>query len=134
MPKPEPKPAKIHYDAIPWGVIKGSSENLRDRPLITRERHGSELLLGVASLDPGLETCVWSSMPEDDTKPGEYWMGPIEETYYCTRGQLTLICDEGEIEFGPDDAIYLAPGGHYKLKNHGDEAAFFIYNLYPSTE
>jgi quercetin dioxygenase-like cupin family protein len=134
MSKPKAKPAKIHYDAIPWGVVEGSSENLRIRRLITRGRQGSELMLGVASLDPGAETGWWSSMPEDEARPGEYWMGPVEETYYCTRGQLTLFCDEGEIEFGPDDAVYLAPGGHYKLKNTGDEAAFFIYNLYPPSE
>lgn len=136
MPKSKPKPAKIHYDAIPWGVVEGSgsSENLRIRRLITRGRHGSELMLGVASLDPGIETCRWSSMPENDTKPDEYWHGPIEETYYCTHGRLTLLCDEGEIEFGPNDAVYLAPGGHYKLKNTGDEVAFFIYNVYPSKE
>jgi mannose-6-phosphate isomerase-like protein (cupin superfamily) len=49
-------------------------------------------------------------MPENDAKPGEYWMGPVEETYYCIHGQLTLMCDGDNIEFGPNDAVYLAPG------------------------
>tara|TARA_B100001123_G_scaffold391377_1_gene469699 strand:+ start:755 stop:1156 length:402 start_codon:yes stop_codon:yes gene_type:complete len=133
MSKPTPKPAKINYDEIPWNVVVGSSEKLRIRRLITRGRHGAELMLGVASLGPGVETGWWSSMPEDEGL-GVYWMGPVEETYYCTQGQLTLSTDDGEIEFGPNDAIYLAPGNHYKLKNTGDETAYFIYNLYPPRE
>jgi len=66
MSKPKAKPARIHYDAIPWGGVEGSSENLRIRRLITRGRQGSELMLGVASLDAGVETGWWSSMPEDE--------------------------------------------------------------------
>jgi mannose-6-phosphate isomerase-like protein (cupin superfamily) len=131
--KKRPRPAKINCDTIQWGSVDGSSKKLRVRRLITRERHGSELLLGVASLDPGLETGGWSFKSENDTKPGEVWYGIREEVYYCIRGRLTLTWEEGEIEFGPNDGVYLAPGWHYyKLTNTGDEPAFFVYSMYPS--
>ena len=68
MSKPTPKPAKINCDEVPWGVVVGSSENLRIRRLITRGRHGAEIMLGVASLEPGVETGWWSSMHEDEGK------------------------------------------------------------------
>ncbi len=83
---------------------------------------------------PGEETNLWSSRQENDAGPGEHWYGPVEETYYCLKGRLTLAWDQGEIEFGANDAVYLAPGWHYRLKNSGQETAFFIYHMYPSQE
>ncbi len=129
-----PNPAKIHHDAIPWWSAEDAPTKVRVRRLITRGRHGSELTLGVCTMDPGEESCRWSSMPENDARPGEHWYGPVEETYYCIRGELTLAWDEGEIEFSAGDAVYLAPGHHYQLKNSGGETAFLVYNMYPSQE
>ncbi len=134
MSKPEPRPAKIHLDDIPWRASEDAPTKVRIQRLITRGRHGSELTLGVSTLDPGERTNRWSSLPENDAGPGEHWYGPVEETYYCIRGTLSLAWDEGVIEFGPDDAVYLAPGWHYQLENTGDETAFFVYNMYPSQE
>ncbi|MFQ5984226.1 MAG: cupin domain-containing protein [Alphaproteobacteria bacterium] len=128
----QPRPAKVHHDAVPWIPADAAPTKVRIRRLITRGRHGSELMLGVCVMDPGEETNVWSSAPENDAKPGEQWYGPVEETYYCIRGRLTLHWDDGEIEFGPEDAVYLAPGWHYQLENTGDEQAFFVYHMYPS--
>ena len=129
-----PRPAKIHFDAIPWRARDDAPTKVRIRRLITRGRHGSELTLGVCEMEPGEETNLWSSRQENDAGPGEHWYGPVEETYYCLRGQLTLAWDEGEIAFGANDAVYLAPGWHYRLRNSGSETAFFIYNMYPSQE
>ncbi len=54
---------------------------------------------------------------------------------FClSRGRLMLSWDEGDIAFGPGDAVYLAPGWHYKLENTGNEPAFFVYHMYPSPE
>ena len=131
---PTPKPTKIHKDAIDWRGAEEAPTKVRIRRLITRGRHGSELTLGVCEMEPGEETNLWSSRPENDAGPGEHWYGPVEETYYGIRGRLTLTWDEGTIEFGPDDAVYLAPGWHYRLKNTGDETAYFVYNMYPSQE
>ena len=134
----KPSPAKIHVDAVPWRARDEAPTKVRIKRLITRGRQGSELTLGVCEMAPGEETNRWSSMPEDDTGPGEHWYGPVEETYFCLRGRLTLSWDGegggGEIEFGPDEAVYLAPGWHYRLRNGGDETAFFTYNMYPSQE
>ena len=131
---PTAKPSKIHKDAIDWRGAEDAPTKVRIRRLITRGRHGSELTLGVCEMAPGEETNLWSSRPENDAGPGEHWYGPVEETYYGIRGHLTLTWDEGTIEFGPDDAVYLAPGWHYRLKNTGDETAYFVYNMYPSQE
>ena len=134
----KPRPAKIHIDAIPWRSQAEAPTKVRIKRLITRGRHGSELTLGVCEMEPGEGTNRWSSMPEDDAGPGEHWYGPVEETYYCLRGRLTLAWDgdgaAGEIEFGPDEAVYLAPGWHYRLRNSGSETAFFTYHMYPSQE
>ena len=85
-------------------------------------------------MDPGEETNLWSSCEENDAKEGEYWYGPVQETYFCIRGRLRLEWDEGVLEFGPMDSIYLAPGWHYRLRNIGDEQAFFVYSMYPSPD
>ena len=42
--------------------------------------------------------------------------------------------DGGEIEFGPLDSVYLAPGWHYRLENVSADAAFFVYNMTRSRE
>lgn len=130
----KPIPAKAHYDDITWTPQAQAVTRVRIRRLITREKQGSNLMLGVCVMDPGEETNLWSSAPERDVAEGDHWYGPVEETYYCIRGSLKLTWDEGEIDFGPDDAIYLAPGWHYRLKNTGSDQAFFVYNMTPSQE
>ena len=91
-------------------------------------------MLGVCEMEPGDKTNRWSSATDDDAGLGEHWYGPVEETYYCIRGHLTLEWDEGSIEFGPEDAVYLAPGWHYTLENTGAKTAYFVYNMYPAQE
>jgi len=39
---------------------------------------------------------------------------------------------EGELEFGPEAGVYLAPGWSYRLRSVGDEPAFFVYGMAPS--
>jgi len=71
MSKPEPRPAKISLDDIPWRSTEDAPTKVRIQRLITRGRHGSELTLGVSTLDPGERTNRWSSLPENDAGPGD---------------------------------------------------------------
>jgi len=132
--KPAPRPAKVDVDALDWTPQDAAVTKVRIKRLITRGRHGSELTQGVCIMDPGEQTNLWSSSAEPDTAAGDHWYGPVEETYFCLRGRLRLEWDEGVIDFGPMDSVYLAPGWHYRLKNVGEEQAFFVYNMYPSQE
>jgi len=100
--------------------------------LVSRERCGSDLLLGAAWMDPGEETNVWSFQETDPKKAGDKYYGPVHETYYVISGRYQLTWDEGVLEFGPQDAVYLAPGWRYRLKNIGTEPGFFIYSMTPS--
>ncbi len=100
--------------------------------LVTRERCGSNLLLGACWMDPGEHTNLWSFTEADATAEGDKWYGPVDETYFVVRGRLRLTWDEGEFELGPDDGVYLAPGWTYRLENVGDEPAFFVYGMAPS--
>ncbi len=137
MSKPTPTPAKVHAESVPWGFVEGGNRKLRVRRLITRGSHGSEMTTGIAELDAGVETEWFSFMPERPGGSGELWFGPCWETYYGIRGQLTLYWNdgngrEGTIEFGPEEAVFLAPGYRYKLANHGSASARVVYSLYPS--
>ena len=89
---------------------------------------------GASWLDPGEETNTWSSRDANDMEPGDHWYGPVDETYFIIRGRLRLTWDEGVLDVGPDDAVYLAPGWTYHLKNVGDEPAFFVYSMTPTPE
>ncbi len=132
--KSRPAPAKIHVDAIDWTPAEDAVTRVRIKRLITRARHGSELTQGVCVMDPGEATNLWSSAAEPDVGAGDHWYGPVEETYFCIRGRLKLTWDQGEIEFGPQDSVYLAPGWHYRLETIGADEAFFVYNMTPSQE
>jgi mannose-6-phosphate isomerase-like protein (cupin superfamily) len=128
------RPTKVRPDDVAWIGAEDAPTKVRIRRVITRERHGSDLLLGVCEMAPGDRTNRWSSTEENDAGPGDHWYGPVDETYYCLAGHLTLRWDEGEIDFGPGDAVYLAPGWHYTLENTGGETAHFVYHMTPSPE
>lgn len=100
--------------------------------LVTRERCASELLLGACWMSPGEETNVWSFEDDDRTSEDETYYGPVHETYFVIRGRLELTWDGGVLRIGPEDAVYLAPGWRYKLRNVGEEEAFFVYGMCPS--
>lgn len=102
--------------------------------VITRERTGSNLLLGVSWLQPGDESNLWSSREEDSSPEVGHRYGPVDETYFILRGKLRLTWDEGEFILGPEDCVYLAPGWRYQLKNVGDEPAMLVYGMTPTPE
>ena len=130
----KPRPMVVPLASVEPTPAAAAVTKVRIARLVTRERCGSELLLGASWMDPGEETNLWSSREADDTGPDDHWYGPVEETYFIIRGRLRLTWDEGVLELGPDDAVYLAPGWTYRLANVGDEAAFFVYSMTPTPE
>ncbi|MCC6224593.1 MAG: cupin domain-containing protein [Thermoleophilia bacterium] len=130
----KPRPMVVPLASVPPVPAGEAVTKVRIARLVTRERCGSGLLTGVSWMDPGEETNTWSSRPENDMGPGDHWYGPVEETYFIVRGRLELAWDEGVLELGPDDAVFLAPGWTYRLRNVGDEPAFFVYSMTPTPE
>ncbi len=130
MDKPEPR--VIPMNSVPPIPKEVAPTKVRIARLVTRERCGSNLLLGVCWMDPGDETNVWSFEATDRTAPGDHYYGPRDETYFVIRGRLELTWDEGVLQIGPSDAVFLAPGWRYKLRNVGEEPAFFVYSMAPS--
>lgn len=126
------RPQVVPLASVPVIPADEAPTKVRIARLVTRERFGSNLLLGACWMDPGEETNVWSFEPEDRTAEGDKYYGPVDETYFVVRGRLRLTWDEGELDIGSDDAVYLAPGWTYRLRNVGDEPAFFVYGMAPS--
>jgi mannose-6-phosphate isomerase-like protein (cupin superfamily) len=126
------RPQIVPLDSVPVIPADEAPTKVRIARLVTREGSGSNLLLGACWMDPGERTNAWSFEEEDRTGAGDKWYGPVDETYFVVGGRLRLTWDEGELEFGADDAVYLAPGWTYTLENVGDEAAFFLYSMAPS--
>lgn len=127
-----PRPRVVPVDSVPVIPAEEAPTKVRIARLVTLETCGSSLLLGACWMDPGEETNVWSFEAEDRTREGEKFYGPVDETYFVIRGRLRLSWDEGDLEIGPNDGVYLAPGWRYQLKNVGDEPAFFVYGMAPS--
>lgn len=126
-----PRPHVVPLDSVPVIKAEEAPTKVRIARLVTRERYGS-ILLGACWMDPGEATNVWSFEEEDETGEGDKWYGPVDETYFVVRGRLRLTWDEGELEIGPNDGVYLAPGWSYRLENVGEEPAFFVYGMAPS--
>lgn len=127
-----PRPRVVPLDSVAVVPADEAPTKVRIARLVTREGCGSNLLLGVCWMDPGEETNVWSFAEEDRTAEGDKYYGPVDETYFVIKGRLRLTWDEGELEIGPNDGVYLAPGWRYHLKNVGGKAAFFVYGMAPS--
>jgi mannose-6-phosphate isomerase-like protein (cupin superfamily) len=129
-----PRPAVIPLESVPVIPAQEAPTRVRIARLVTRERCGSNLLLGACWMDPGEETNVWSfaERPESEEEEGVTHYGPVDETYFVIAGRLRLTWDEGELDIGPNDAVYLAPGWRYRLQNVGDVPAFFVYGMAPS--
>jgi len=126
------KPQVVPLKNVPVLPAAEAPTKVRIARLVSRERCGSNLLLGAAWMDPGEETNLWSFEEEDQTKAGDKYYGPVDETYYVISGRYQLTWDEGVLEIGPQDAVYLAPGWTYRLRNVGTEPGFFIYSMAPS--
>ncbi len=127
-----PRPQVIPLGSVPHIPKDEAPTKVEIARIVSRERCGSNLLLGACWMEPGDETNVWSFEEADTTGPGDKFYGPVDETYFVIRGHLQLTWDEGTLDIGPNDGVYLAPGWRYRLKNVGGEPAFFIYSMAPS--
>ena len=126
------RPQVVPLDSVPVIPAEEAPTRVRIARLVTRERCGSNLLLGACWMDPGEETNVWSFEAEDRTGEEDKGYAALDVTYVVVRVRLLLTWDEGELEVAPDDGVYLAPGWSYRLRNIGDEPAFFVYGMAPS--
>lgn len=127
-------PRVIAVDEIPRTPGDQAPTKVDIARIITRERCGSNLMLGVCWMEPGDETNLWSSRSDEDSTDVGHTYGEVDETYFIIRGKLELTWDNGKFTLGPNDCVYLAPGWRYHLKNIGNEPAFFTYSMTPAPE
>src|SRR5438128_1607115 len=109
-----PHPQVVPLDSVDPIPAEKAPTKVRIARLVTKERSGSNLLLGACWMDPGEETNVWSFEEEDHTQAGDKYYGPVDETYFVVHGRLRLTWDEGSLDIGPNDGVYLAPGWSYR--------------------
>jgi mannose-6-phosphate isomerase-like protein (cupin superfamily) len=126
-------PCVVPLSSVPATPKEAAPTKVRIARLVTRERCGSNLVVGVSWLDAGDKTNVWSTQETDDGGADHYY-GAVEEAYFVLTGRLRLTWDDGSAEFGANDAVYLATGWKYELENIGDEPAQLVYCFAPSPE
>jgi mannose-6-phosphate isomerase-like protein (cupin superfamily) len=126
---PVPEPAVVALDAVPITPAHSWPENLDVANMITRGKHGSEVLLGAAWMEPGQKCNPWSFEDEDPGGENMTHYGPTHETYFVLEGRLHLAWNGGELEAGPNDAVYLAPGYRYELTCL--EKSYFLWSMTP---
>jgi len=124
-----PEPAVVALADVPVTPADSWPENLDVANMITRGRHGSEILLGAAWMEAGQKCNPWSFKEEDPSIDGMTHYGITHETYFVIEGRLHLSWDGGELEAGPNDAVYLAPGYNYELTCL--EKSYFLWSMSP---
>ncbi len=127
-----PIPRVVSLAETPVIPAEDWPENVAVANMITRENSGSNLLLGACWVDPHQTVNPWSFEDEDPGIPGVTHWGPVHETYFVLAGRLVLSWDHGELEIGPNDAVYIPPGWRYGLRSVSDEKAFLIWSMTPA--
>jgi hypothetical protein len=130
----KPVPQVVPMDSIPPVPREEAPTKVRIARLITRQRCGTDLLLGVCWMDPGDRTNWWSSEDENDVAEGEHYYGPLTEAYFVLRGHLRLSWSNGVLELAANDAVSLPKGWRYRLECVGQEPAFLVYSFTPPPE
>lgn len=128
------EPMVVPLSSVPVRSEQDAPTKVRIARLITNARCGSDLLLGRAWMEPGQKTNVWSTEPDGQVGECDHHYGYLTEVYYVLRGRFRLTWSKGALEFGPDDAVYLAPGWRYQLENIGDEPGELVYSFTPTPE
>ncbi|MDX6722736.1 MAG: hypothetical protein QOD44_810 [Solirubrobacteraceae bacterium] len=124
-----PEPVVVALADTPITPADSWPENLDVANMITKGRHGSEILLGAAWMEAGQRCNPWSFKEEDPGIEDVTHYGITHETYFVISGRLHLSWDGGELEAGPDDAVYLAPGYDYELRCI--EKSYFLWSMSP---
>jgi mannose-6-phosphate isomerase-like protein (cupin superfamily) len=128
------RPQVVPLDSVPPVPKEDAPTKVRIARLITKSRTGSQLLMGVAWLDPGDSTNWWSTEDVNSTDEGEHYYGPLHETYFVLGGRFRLSWTKGELEFGANDAVSLPAGWRYKLECISDEPGYLVYSFTPPPE
>jgi len=53
--------------------------------------------------------------------------------FYVLSGTATLEFDEGDVSFGVNQGVHVAPGIHHRFKNNGETDVVFIVLSSPTT-
>jgi mannose-6-phosphate isomerase-like protein (cupin superfamily) len=135
------KPTVIHAEESPFIL---ASSGVPVKRLITKAKHGSEIILGICEMKPDEESIFWSSelnkkmddlakTPEKfKDRPDIVHYGAWHEVYYVVKGDLILRYGPSEAKMESltlkgGDAVCLSPGWIYRIKNTGKENAFFVW-------
>jgi len=136
----EHRPALIRDTELPWEPYPAFEGSFRIKRHISRTGQGSELGLGVCTLEPGQSTVWWSFIEGDTDEAVRMRFGDrAYEAYYVLDGRFTFhwrdaAGAEETTEAGPGDAFYFAPGFRYRVENTGGTRAQFLWCMAPSAE
>ena len=89
----------------------------------------------LTELPPGHKTMWWSFLRRDNNGPDKICFGDGRyETYFILAGRVRMTtCDpkgnEENVEGGPGDSFYLAPGYQYRVSNIGNRPALFLFSF-----
>ena len=87
--------------------------------------HGSDVLLGLQWVAPGTELVSWEAG------------ATTHEVYHVVQGALRLTWegpDSGSSDLAAGDSFFFPPAHRYTVENLGDEPAFVVWAMTPSTE
>jgi mannose-6-phosphate isomerase-like protein (cupin superfamily) len=122
-------PVIVPLDSVPVTARADSPIAMTLARTLTHAEHGSNIMVGVSWMEPGEQSTVWST--EVDPPGDAHHVGPVHEFFYLVRGHCRIEWTEGELEFRPNDTLFLAPGWRYQIENVGDEQAMLIYAATP---
>ena len=87
--------------------------------------HGSDVLLGLQWVAPGTEVVSW--------RAGD----ATHEVYHVIQGRLRLTWDgddAGAEDLAAGDSFFFPPARGYSVECLGDESAFVVWAMTPSSE
>jgi hypothetical protein len=124
------KPALIKAKDIPATVFP-ETPAARYCRIVSHHDHAENLLFGVYTLGPH-EDAGWYG----NGIPGLRGYGPADYVYFVLSGQLQVGWadtdgNEGALDAGPEEAVYLAPGYRYAARNVTDYPVRVIYCMTP---
>jgi homogentisate 1,2-dioxygenase len=100
--------------------------------LISSENSDPDFMLGVCWMEPGESTETFVFGDNSLAHEGDVYVGDVEEIYYCLAGRFKVVYEDGNLEFGPHDAVHLPRGWRYRLSCIGAEGGSFVYGLSPA--
>jgi ethanolamine utilization protein EutQ (cupin superfamily) len=131
MNPPDRRPCAVELNALPVIPAAQAPSGTAIARLITKRDTGSDIVFGASWMEPGDQSFEWTMT--DETESGDRPSVAGQEIYYVVRGRLRVTWDDGELEAGPDAAIYFPPGWRYQVTAISDEPVFLVYALHPAS-